>query len=148
MEKSKTIVAKNDELMKNWNHEKNAGLNPDELTVDFQGRAWWKCPDCGHEWMSQISHRAKGHGCPNCHGKQHAETERTKTVQEKDFAEKHPELVKDWHPTKNEGLLPEIFSSASCESVWWLCPDCGSEWKTTISHRVKGLGCPKCGTKN
>ena len=54
-----------------------------------------------------------------------------------------PELMAEWHPTKNEGLNPEDFSFGSNTKVWWKCSD-GHEWKTAICHRTRGTGCPVC----
>ena len=29
--------------------------------------------------------------------------------------------------------------------VWWLCPDCGHAWQTSVAQRVnKHSGCPQC----
>ena len=54
-----------------------------------------------------------------------------------------PELVADWHPTKNEGKKPEDFSFGSNTKVWWQCKN-GHEWETQIYHRTHGTGCPVC----
>ena len=54
-----------------------------------------------------------------------------------------PELVAEWHPTKNEGKQPQDFRHASPAKVWWKCCD-GHEWQSTIANRSKGKGCPYC----
>ncbi len=54
------------------------------------------------------------------------------------------EIAKDWHPTKNNNLLPDDVSWGSGKKVWWKCQNCGYEWETTIYSRTKGKGCPKC----
>lgn len=62
------------------------------------------------------------------------------------FAEKHPEIAKEWQPTKNENLAPYMFMPGSKVKVWWICPKCGCEYETTIGHRTtRNTGCPKCG---
>ena len=33
----------------------------------------------------------------------------------------------------------------SNESAWWICRECGYSWKTKISNRAVGRGCPRCG---
>jgi len=55
----------------------------------------------------------------------------------------YPGLAQEWHPTKNEMLLPEHFTPGSGKNVWWL-GECGHEWEDTINHRTGGRGCPKC----
>ena len=62
--------------------------------------------------------------------------------------DKFPEIAKEWHPTKNGDLKPNMFKSGSDHKVWWLCPVCGFEYETTIGHRTTSknpTGCPKCG---
>ena len=53
-----------------------------------------------------------------------------------------PELIAEWHPTKNEGLMPEDVTHGSSKKVWWLCPK-GHEWEATINSRPRN-GCPYC----
>ena len=67
--------------------------------------------------------------------------------QKNSFADEYPELAKEWHPTKNEKITPNMFKSGSSFLAWWLCPACGHEWKTNIYHRAKGCGCEKCNRK-
>ena len=68
--------------------------------------------------------------------------------QKNSFMDEHPELAKEWHPTKNEDLTPSMFRSGSSFLAWWLCSACGYEWKTSIWSRSKGSGCEKCNRKN
>ena len=63
---------------------------------------------------------------------------------ENSLVDKFPEIAAEWHPTKNGDLTPENFSIGSNIKAWWLCPVCGHEWKTSISHRSKGEKCPIC----
>lgn len=55
----------------------------------------------------------------------------------------HPELAKQWHPTKNGELTPEMVTRSSNKKVWWIC-DKGHEWEALISGRHQGNGCPHC----
>ena len=67
----------------------------------------------------------------------------------KKFLSSYPELVKEWHPTKNGDLTPEDFTYGSGKKVWWLCPK-GHEWETKINKRTrkdKPTGCPNCSGK-
>tara|TARA_B100001250_G_C19752946_1_gene768677 strand:+ start:62 stop:1480 length:1419 start_codon:yes stop_codon:yes gene_type:complete len=58
----------------------------------------------------------------------------------------YPELVKEWHPTNNQGKVPKDFAQFSNKKVWWKCnlgPD--HEWESTIAYRTKNkTGCPFC----
>ncbi|MBE6565331.1 MAG: hypothetical protein E7655_08675 [Ruminococcaceae bacterium] len=55
----------NSVLAKEWNHEKNNGLTPADVTANSNKKAWWKCSK-GHEWQAKIANRNKGVGCPIC----------------------------------------------------------------------------------
>ena len=57
-----------------------------------------------------------------------------------------PELVKQWHPTKNGSLTPSDVSYGSHKKVWWVCIN-GHNWLDTVLHRTNGRGCPYCSGK-
>jgi hypothetical protein len=67
-----------------------------------------------------------------------------------------PELVKLWHPTRNDKLTPYDIGRGSCKEVWWMCEK-GHEWPAIVysmyynnkNKRVKKqyVGCPYCGGK-
>jgi translation initiation factor IF-1 len=58
----------------------------------------------------------------------------------------HPELAKQWHPTKNEGLTPADVTTGSNKRVWWICGK-GHEWVAAICKRAIGRNCPYCSGK-
>ena len=58
-----------------------------------------------------------------------------------------PEIAKEWHPTKNLTVKPNQVKRGSSAKYWWLCPKCKHEYKTSVSHRTSGTGCPKCSAK-
>ena len=60
---------------------------------------------------------------------------------------KYPDLVKEWHPTKNGSLTPEMVSPMTNKLVWWI-GQCGHEWQMSISDRTgQNCGCPICSGK-
>ncbi|MBR3640662.1 MAG: hypothetical protein IKN53_01365 [Oscillibacter sp.] len=61
------------------------------------------------------------------------------------FSELYPDLAKEWHPSKNGNLTPDKVKPRSDIVAWWICPDCGNEYKASIGSRSVGTGCPKCG---
>ena len=68
---------------------------------------------------------------------------------EKSLSSLYPSLCKEWHPTLNGSLNPEMFAKSSSESVWWKCAKCGNEWKTIISNRTgNNSQCPVCAIKS
>ena len=63
------------------------------------------------------------------------------------LATTHPEIAKEWHPTKNGDLTPYDVVPGTLKKVWWICEKCEHEWERNVSGRTRGAGCPKCGTK-
>ena len=56
----------------------------------------------------------------------------------------HPEIAKEWDYKKNMPLKPDMVSSGSGESVWWVCFK-GHSYKAIVGNRVRmGSGCPYC----
>ena len=64
------------------------------------------------------------------------QTERNSVVFEKSISFLFPDLAKEWHPTKNEPLLPEHFTPGSHKKVWWQ-NHLGYEWQAPICYRVQ-----------
>lgn len=62
----KSFVDVKPELLKEWDYEKNQGINPYNLFPGTSQYVWWKCSACGHEWKSPVANRVKGHGCQKC----------------------------------------------------------------------------------
>ena len=63
----------------------------------------------------------------------------------KSLAETHPEVAKQWHPTKNGDLTPNEITKGSHKKVWWKCDEGDDhEWFANIGNRSKGAGCPIC----
>ncbi|PET72766.1 hypothetical protein CN533_05010 [Priestia megaterium] len=123
-------------LVSSWHPLKNGELTPYHVTAGSKKMAWWIC-EHGHEWKSVI-HTRKSSGCPYCVGK--------KVTKENSLGSVHPEVAKEWHPTKNENLTPFKVPKAYAGKVWWKCGK-GHEWKATVNHRTNAknpTGCPYC----
>lgn len=55
-----------DDLLREWDAEKNAPLTPESIAATSTARVWWKC-EKGHSWQTQLSSRVRGGtGCPVC----------------------------------------------------------------------------------
>jgi len=54
-----------------------------------------------------------------------------------------PDLIKEWHPTKNGKSNPRNVTCDHAEELWWLCEN-GHEWKATVKSRMVGDKCPLC----
>lgn len=64
--------------------------------------------------------------------------------------ELRPEVAKKWNYERNGNLKPNMFSVSSNEIVWWKCPDCGHEWKSSINGMTRDgrYGCAICALKH
>lgn len=133
------------ELAKDWHPINNLPLTAESVSFGTNKRVWWLCHKCGYEWQAYINNRRKqyrdgfkdsGSSCPNCIGRV--------VNNENSFATHNPELIKEWHPTKNDPN--KIYNIPKCckEKFWWLCKNCEHEWQATPASRNSGSGCPLC----
>ena len=58
-----------------------------------------------------------------------------------------PDLIKEWHPTRNAGIKPQEVTPGSGRKIWWLCRE-GHEWQAVVYSRSRGSGCPICKRAN
>lgn len=124
-------------ILKEWYYEKNV-LSPDILTSGSDKKVWWRClKNPGHTWEASISHRVNGRGCPYCAGRK---------VNWTNCLEKlHPEISKELHISKNNGLTGKDIYAGGTKEFWWQCKKHYDHiWKTDIRHRLRGHGCPYC----
>lgn len=124
------------QLLSEWDYAKNP--NPPEKEISRStARFHWVCKE-NHEWSALLRNRgALGSGCPYCYG-------RLATV-ENNLLATQPELVAQFHPTKNPTLDPSKLLPNSEVRVWWLDTTCGHEWETTLATRAAlKANCPYC----
>jgi len=133
----KSLQSEYPEIAAEWDYEKNDST-PDCVAPKCNEFAHWVCKKCGYSWIAKISNRANGRGCPLCEN-------RVIVSGVNDLATLRPEIAKEWHPTKNDDLLPTQFSVGCGKKFWWLCPR-GHSYQATILHRTYGIGtnCPIC----
>ncbi len=145
MAKRNNLAEKYPDLVKEWNYEKNE-LKPEDYSASSNKRVWWLCPVCYYEWQTTINHRTgdKATNCPVCSKKQSAKKKSLTAAKMQNFAQRHPDLAKEWHTTKNGDVKLEEISEYCNIKYWWLCSYCGNEWQSTVSHRSSGRGCPRC----
>ena len=125
----------NPTLAREWDYERNCGLKPEDFTANSGKKVWWKCSE-GHEWQATICDRNNGNGCPYCSG-------RFAIKGKTDIETVNPNLAKEWHYVKNNGLTPSDITPNSNKSVWWICGE-GHEWQAKPNPRSRGTGCPYC----
>jgi len=137
---SRYWVAGYPHLLAEWHPTKNGDLFPDEVSYGSPKRIWWKCskgPD--HEWCVSATNRTShGRGCPFCANRAVSVTN--------SLASLAPEIAREWHPTKNGKLTPDLIVAKSHRSVWWRCSvDRKHVWHARLGNRWwNDAGCPFC----
>ncbi len=115
-------------------------LPADEVRVGTNKKFQWMCATCRYQWEATAANRVgRRSGCPACAG--HVATSTNC------LAVTHPELAKEFHPTRNSPLTPSDIVAGTGKKLWWKCKKCEHEWETRGSQRKKGRGCPPCGIK-
>ena len=126
-----------------WHPTKNE-KGPHEYFEMSNSKVWWLCPDCENEYPAWITNRVNVEsGCPSCHGGSlHSDGRNS-------LAAIAPHVAAEWHPTKNEDLIPADVTSKSQRKVGCYCdkgPD--HEWSAVIGNRsFNGATCPCCANK-
>ena len=123
------------ELAFEWHPTLNGDLLPSQVSIGTHKKVWWLCK-AGHPTSVMIYSRAIGGGCPVCGNKQ-------VLLGFNDLETTHPDLILEWHPTKNESLAPNSLTYGSGKKIWWQCIE-GHEWKAAVSSRTQGRGCSSC----
>lgn len=122
------------DLAKEWHPTKNGALGPKDVTPGSRKKVWWLCEQ-GHWWSSSVSDRVRGRRCTYCSGLQRQG--------EQGMADVKPELLRQWHPSKNNTLKAREVLCTHRDKVWWLCEK-GHEWQATVRSRLAGKPCPYC----
>lgn len=123
------------ELAEEWDHEKNNGLKPEDVTYRTRRTVWWKCRN-GHSWKAEVYERHKGIGCPYCGG-------RKAFPGFNDLRTASPWLADEWDYERNAPLFPDEILPFTNRKVWWRCKN-GHHWRSNVNSRQKGAGCPYC----
>lgn len=127
--KENNFTIKNPELLKEWDYEKNEGLNPENFTSGSNKKFWWKCKNCGSSYMASITHKISGTNCPYCSGKKVNNTNSLKY--------KFPTLIEFWDYEKNTNISIDKVYFSSRKKAWWVCSKCGKSYEMAICSRIK-----------
>jgi hypothetical protein len=96
------------ELVKEFDEEKNQGIDPYARSKGSNIKCWWKCHKvtCSHHlWEASICDRTSGHGCPFCAGQ--------KTSSCESFGTLYPKILLQFDWEKNKGSDPYGISPGS-----------------------------------
>ncbi len=122
------------------NSQRDHGVTPSQVFPNTNKAYSWVCR-YGHRWQASPNSRTSGRGCPYCSGN-------LVWVGFNDLATTHPEIAKEWHPSKNGDLSPTQISKGYNKKVWFLCPNCNNSYDSYIGNKIKGYGkCPYCSSR-
>lgn len=134
------LVTIKPEIAKEWNYEKNGTLKPEEILSSSNKKVWWKCSECGEEWVTSPALR-KNTRCRKCNRK---DINAGLVSGVNDLYTANPEVAKMWNYDRNGALTPKNVTVGSGRKVWWKCPK-GHEWEAIVYNISKHKsGCPYC----
>ena|GEM_PF-573952 len=121
-------------IVKELHPYKNGNIKLEEIIAYTNARFWFVCTQ-KHEFLTNLCSRtAKGTGCSKCSGKNRIDN----------LAKRWPKVAANWHPSRNNGLIPDDFAPYSEEKVWWKNP-CGHEYRMKIYEKARfGPDCAVC----
>lgn len=122
-----SFAALHPDVMREWDYEKNCGIDPFTLTPATSKKMWWKCV-AGHSWLAAVQSRSrKSTSCEMCRGRV-ASPEQNATTEA-------PEILEFWDWNSNS-VTPTEVSISSSYQVSWLCPN-GHRWTSRIHEFLK-----------
>lgn len=119
-------------LAAEWHPSKNGDLSPSEITSFSSKSVWWICSK-GHDWKASAGSRTNNnHKCRLCTNTRNGS-----------LAERFPDTIAIWHPTKNGDITPYDVAHGSKKMYWWQCEN-GHDVETFPRKVVNGLQCNFC----
>lgn len=65
--KSNCLTTTHPNIANEWHLTKNGTMTPNDITYACNTSYWWQClNNPKHEWITMVSHRTNGSGCPFC----------------------------------------------------------------------------------
>lgn len=99
-----SLAETNPELAGEWHPDRNGDLTPADVLPGSSAKVWWRCSTCGFEWSTAVRSRGqRGTGCRNC-GYVRRGILRATPKPGQSFADLHPDVAAEWHPTRNGDL--------------------------------------------
>lgn len=129
--KYNNLSAKFPDLGKQWDHEKNFPLKPEDVIPGSKRKVFWICEN-NHSFKATLYARAYlKSGCPYCSGLIASEKNNLYFL--------YPDLIDDcwdWELNNKLGLNPNNLLSLIQQKAWWICPNCEERSFIRISDRV------------
>jgi len=136
--KDNSLLKHRPELYNEWCFQRNneIGLDIYKMTKGSRKKAWWYCRICDDYYPQLIVKKSAGAGCSICSGHY--------ITYKRSLAYLKPEVVSEWHFSKNGDLTPDKVTSGSNKKVWWTCSECKSDFLCEIYRKIHKRNCPYC----
>lgn len=118
------------EMLEQWDCDRNGNTNPYDVFAYSHQVYFWICPN-GHSYKASPEKlMRKSVRCPTCISAGY----------------KRPDIIAEWHPTKNGEKTPFDFAANSQKVAWFICSVCGKEYTCRVANRVNRRlpNCPNC----
>jgi DNA-directed RNA polymerase subunit RPC12/RpoP len=133
----RSLAVRRPDLMVDWDTDAQDNPNPYTIGEHSRGKVAWRCHSCGHHWRQSPKVRSHGSGCPACGRRRIIEATVQRNQQplprERSLGALRPDLLNEWHPTRNRGIDPFALSRGSQRKVWWRCATC----QTAVNDRTR-----------
>lgn len=131
----KSLAEFQPELAKQWHPTRNGSTTPADLTWDSQRQVWWLSACCDHEWQESPRNRDKYDrlACPACEAILGS------------LASVDPGLAAEWSEANTDSPLHVRPHTSLDYTPEWVCAnDPTHVWRSVLSTRQLGAGCPEC----
>lgn len=137
-EQDKSFIYTHPSIAMEWAYDLNGQLKPDMFKVGSTERVWWRCKDCGNEYVARIYKRCINlTGCSKCGNFFKTEL----------FKDKYSDILAFLPKDLNPNIATLVSSTSEVFSV--RCPSCEfTESVKYLSDRIRvdrGLTCRQCG---
>jgi hypothetical protein len=123
-------------VLKCFDEKKNPDISPYKLPVSR--KVWWRCnKNKSHIWKRYFQQCLIDSFCPFCR--------KLKNCHKNNLTIR-PDLLAEFHPTRNRKLNPELISLGSAQKIWWQClENSAHQWQARVGFRVQRKSkCPFC----
>lgn len=129
------LINKYPDIAKEWNYQKNIGIDINNITYGSRLIVWWKCEKT-HEWKCEILKRTYAQRvCNKC--------KIITNTKYNSFGANYPNLLKFWNYNKNIDIDFNSISQYSRININWICEN-NHEWKLGLNIMIKKQQCMKC----
>jgi len=136
-----------EQVDKYWDVQKNAGINPSNLTIGSHVMVKWRCAECSHRWSAPVNNICnswqKGRtGCAGCAGTKHLGKDDYQKLAKQNgwrwVGEKLPKSNKaqtEWHCDKHEHAFQTFYNRMQSQGTG--CEFCGQERSEAAAERIR-----------